>query len=143
MEFGALVSAIGYRNPALVSDMAKTIDHMSGGRFILGLGAGWKVEDYQEFGYHMATPPERLRELRQGIETILQRWSVDVPPPVRNPIPIMIGGGGEKVTLRLTALDTRKCGTACSDPTPWPRRTASSTSTAARSAATPPRSSAP
>ena len=103
VEFGALVSAIGYRNPALVSDMAKTIDHMSGGRFILGVGAGWKVEDYQEFGYHMGTPPERLRELRQGIETILHRWSVDVPPPVRNPIPIMIGGGGEKVTLRLTA----------------------------------------
>jgi probable F420-dependent oxidoreductase len=103
VEFGALVSAIGYRNPALLSNMAKTIDHMSGGRFVLGLGAGWKVEDFREFGYHMATPPERLRELRQGIETILQRWSVDVPPPVHNPIPIMIGGGGEKVTLRLTA----------------------------------------
>jgi probable F420-dependent oxidoreductase len=104
VEFGAMVTAIGYRNPALLSDMAKTIDHLSGGRLILGLGGGWKVRDYEEFGYgEMPSVPDRLRELRRGIEIIKERWTIDVPPPVRNPIPILIGGGGEKVTLRITA----------------------------------------
>ncbi len=103
VEFGALVSAIGYRNPALLSDMAKTVDHLSGGRLILGVGAGWKEEDYREFGYEYGTAPDRLRDLRRGLEIILERWAIDVPPPIRNPIPILIGGGGEQVTLRLTA----------------------------------------
>lgn len=103
VEFGALVSAIGYRNPALLSNMAKTIDHLSGGRLILGLGAGWMVRDYEEFGYPMPGAPDRLRELRRGLEIIKERWTIDVPPPVRNPIPILIGGAGEQVTLRITA----------------------------------------
>jgi probable F420-dependent oxidoreductase len=103
VEFGPMVTAIGYRNPALLSDMAKTIDHLSNGRLILGLGAGWKVRDYEEFGYAMPSAPDRLRELWRGIEIIKERWTIDVPPPVRNPIPILIGGGGEKVTLRITA----------------------------------------
>ena len=103
VEFGALVVGNGYRNPALLSLMAKTIDHMSNGRHILGIGAGWAERDYREFGYEYGTAPERLRALRAGLATILERWKVDVPPPVRNPIPILIGGGGEQVTLRLTA----------------------------------------
>ncbi len=103
VEFGAMVSAIGYRNPALLSDMAKTVDHLSGGRLILGLGAGWKERDYGEFGYPMPPAPERLRELRRGLVTIKERWAIDVPPPLRDPIPILIGGAGERVTLRITA----------------------------------------
>ena len=103
VEFGALVSSNTYRNPALLSNMAKTIDHMSGGRFILGIGAGWSERDHREFGYALGTPADRLRGLREGLEIIVDRWARDVPPPVRNPIPIMIGGAGERVTLRLTA----------------------------------------
>ena len=103
VEFGAMVSAIGYRNPALLSNMAKTVDHLSGGRLILGLGAGWSARDFREFGYPMPPGPERLRELRRGIGIIKERWAVDEPPPVRNPIPILIGGGGEKVTMRIAA----------------------------------------
>lgn len=103
VEFGALVTCNSYRNPALLSNMAKTVDHMAGGRLILGLGAGWAERDYREFGYEYGAAADRLRDLRQGLATILARWAEDAPPPVRNPIPILIGGAGERVTLRLTA----------------------------------------
>jgi probable F420-dependent oxidoreductase len=101
-EVGCLVTCNTYRNPALLSNMAKTLDHISGGRAILGIGAGWFERDYSEFGYEFGTGGSRLAHLEDSLQIIKERWEKDVPKPLRK-IPILVGGGGEKVTLKITA----------------------------------------
>jgi len=102
VEFGPLVSAIGYRNPDLLADMARTVDHISGGRLVLGVGAGFREKEYAEYGFPLGTPAERARELEAGLARIERRLAVLNPPPVRK-IPILVAGAGERRTLGLVA----------------------------------------
>ena len=102
IEIGALVTCNSYRNPELLADMARTVDHISGGRLILGIGSGWFEKDYDRYGYEFGTAgggsTPSARPCRGS--TTAGAGSTRRRP---GPIPTLIGGGGERKTLRLVA----------------------------------------
>jgi alkanesulfonate monooxygenase SsuD/methylene tetrahydromethanopterin reductase-like flavin-dependent oxidoreductase (luciferase family) len=115
-----MVGANTFRAPTLTAKMATTLDHISGGRAILGIGGAWFEEEHEDFGLEFGSGfPERLRWLGEALpimrgmlrgETPTAKGSHyttravrNDPPPVQRPMPLLIGGGGEKVTLKLVA----------------------------------------
>ena len=103
VELGSLVICNAYRNPDYLADAHRTIDQISGGRAILGIGAGWFEKDFDEYGYDFGTKGTRLDLLEEAMPRIEARMGKLNPPPARQPLPILIGGGGPKRTLKLVA----------------------------------------
>jgi F420-dependent oxidoreductase-like protein len=118
VELGTLVTPVGFRNPAMLAKMVATLDQISGGRVIVGLGSGWFEQEFRGYGLDFPPVQKRLQQLDESIELMRRMWTEEQvtfkgrhfhtdavycePKPARRP-PVMIGGGGEKVLLRLTA----------------------------------------
>jgi len=118
LSFGHIVLCNSYRNPALLAKMAATLSCLAPGRFILGIGAGWKQDEYASYGYDFPSASARVGALREGVQIIRRMWTEESvnfegkyykikdaycnPKPKPIP-PIMIGGSGEKLLLKLVA----------------------------------------
>ena len=120
IRLGQMVTCAGYRNVGLLAKEAACVDVFSGGRLILGIGAGWYEREYEAYGYGYPTTKERLARLADACEVIPRLWSEETvtfegetcrfdgaycdPKPLQLPRPpLWVGGGGEKVTLRIAA----------------------------------------
>lgn len=112
MQIGPMVLGQSYRNPALTAKMASTLHALSGGRFIMGIGAGWKEDEYRAYGYPFPEPKVRLEQLQDTLEIFTRLWNEPgkvtyegrhysvtdawCEPKPSPRIPIVVGGGGRK-----------------------------------------------
>jgi F420-dependent oxidoreductase-like protein len=119
VRLGAIVTGNTYRHPAILANMAATVDQISGGRLVMGLGAGWQENEHIAYGLHFGTVGERLKRLEEACQVIKglfeqERTTFDgtfyqlqdavmQPKPLQERVPLLIGGGGEKVTMRIAA----------------------------------------
>ncbi len=120
VEIGTLVTPAGMRNPAHLGKVIATVDNISGGRIIPGLGAGWMAREFTDFGMPFLPAPERLKQLRETVQLLRKMWDPEQqgvtfegkyvkasnvftePKPARRP-PLLIGGSGEQVTMKIAA----------------------------------------
>ncbi len=104
IELGPMVSPLTWHVPAVLARQAAAVDILSGGRLILGVGAGWHVAEHEAFGVPFPSTGRRFDNLERGIELIERAWQTSNPKPVRGGrIPLLIGGGGEKRSIPLAA----------------------------------------
>ncbi len=120
IRIGVLVTGNTYRNPAILAKMATTVDHVSGGRLLLGIGAGWFEREHQAYGIHFGTAKERAERLDEALQVITKLFAEDhptfrgryytldrapfAPRPVQRPRPpIVVGGKGERWIVPLVA----------------------------------------
>ncbi|MGI5238264.1 TIGR03560 family F420-dependent LLM class oxidoreductase [Dactylosporangium sp. CA-139066] len=119
VRFGTLVYGNTYRHPAVLANMAATADHVTGGRFTLGIGAGWQVNEHEQYGIELPPVKQRLDRFVEALEVLhglLRRPTTTFdgeyyrltgawcePKPVQDPLPILIGGGGERRMLGIVA----------------------------------------
>lgn len=119
VRLGSLVCGNTYRHPAVLAKTAATVDVISGGRLVLGIGAGWQENEHRKYGIPFFDTRERLARLNEACQVIKalttrERTSFDgryyrledaplEPKPVQQPLPLLVGGGGEKVTMRIAA----------------------------------------
>jgi F420-dependent oxidoreductase-like protein len=124
-QLGTLVTGVTYRNPAILAKQVTTLDIVSGGRAILGIGAAWHDIEHVAFGVDFPPAGERLDRLEEALQICAAMFTEDAPSfsgkhyrverirnlprPIRGHIPIMVGGGGEKRTLRLVAQYADAC----------------------------------
>ena len=126
VRLGLLVTGTTYRHPGLLAKIVTTLDVLSGGRAMLGIGAAWYDREHEGLGVPFPSTSERFERLEETLEIVQQMWSDDdgpyegrhyrlaetlcVPPPVQRPRPpILIGGSGERKTLRLVAQHADAC----------------------------------
>src|SRR5690606_11220728 len=120
IRLGQMCTCMSYRNPAYLAKVAATVDHISGGRLEMGIGAGWYEHEWRAYGYGFPDVKERLGRLREGVEIFKQAWEngiatldgtyYQVDGAIVRPLPIQAGGppmwvagGGEQVTLKIAA----------------------------------------
>jgi len=103
IEFGPMVSPMTFRFPGVLAKQAAAVDALSGGRLLLGVGAGWNENEHQVFGIPFLTKKERFDRLEAGIDTMRELWGKTNPKPARDPLPLLIGGEGVHRTLPLAA----------------------------------------
>lgn len=119
VRLGSLVAGNTYRHPAILAKIASTVDNLSGGRLVLGLGAGWQENEHRAYGIEFFDVPGRLARLEEAcavVRGLLDQDRTTVsgtgyaitdaplePKPLQAHLPLLIGGGGEKVTLRIAA----------------------------------------
>jgi alkanesulfonate monooxygenase SsuD/methylene tetrahydromethanopterin reductase-like flavin-dependent oxidoreductase (luciferase family) len=103
IQFGPMVSPMTFHRAAVLARQAAAVDVLSGGRLIFGIGAGWNEREHEMFGIPFLTVKERMDLLENGVARIRDTWTRSNPKPVQNPIPILMGGVGEKRHLPLVA----------------------------------------